>query len=102
MYNKRPNYHKLISDFVGSYVACSCGLTLITQEEIRDHWQLGHFDYTVDEDEEYLEEINKEIREYSKLIGTSSNELFEAYCQGCLDGLIKIKNIILQKDKENN
>lgn len=49
-----PVKHKFIGMFrepfskigakLAGYVACSCGHTLQTYEEVFAHWQMGHFD----------------------------------------------------------
>ena len=41
----RPSWENIAKMFYGSYVGCSCGQTLQTQEQLRNHWQLGHFDF---------------------------------------------------------
>jgi len=42
----RPRWDEL--DFRGAgVVGCSCGDSLWTMAEVREHWQMGHFDRVV-------------------------------------------------------
>ena len=46
----RPDFDELCKQLSGAYVACSCGHILETFEQVREHWQLGHFDMVQEED----------------------------------------------------
>ena len=39
-----PTWREIENRIGGAYVMCSCGRTLTTIEQTREHWQLGHFD----------------------------------------------------------
>ena len=41
----RPKWKDFVEDVAGNYVACSCGQILQNFDQLRDHWQAGHFDY---------------------------------------------------------
>lgn len=41
----RPPWEEIVAELSGCYVACSCGHILQTFEEVREHWQRGHYDY---------------------------------------------------------
>ena len=45
----RPDWNVLIGHvhLHRAYVMCNCGHVLQTQEETREHWQRGHFDYVL-------------------------------------------------------
>jgi len=46
----RPRWEELASRISSSgagVVGCSCGGSLWSMSELRDHWQMGHFDYVV-------------------------------------------------------
>ncbi|MHA2265053.1 MAG: hypothetical protein ACXAEN_21890 [Candidatus Thorarchaeota archaeon] len=43
----RPDWHEFASEVTNSgahIVNCNCGSTLWTKQELREHWQMGHFD----------------------------------------------------------
>lgn len=44
----RPEWRVLLQDCEAGYVYCDCGEILQTTAQVRDHWQLGHFDYVED------------------------------------------------------
>lgn len=43
----RQNWQEFWNMMSGGWVACNCGVTLQTQQGVREHWQLGHFDTPV-------------------------------------------------------
>lgn len=43
----RPDWDTFIKSCLGVYVICFCGKTLKTVEELRAHWEQGHFDYNI-------------------------------------------------------
>jgi hypothetical protein len=43
----RPLWEDFYKSVGGGYVPCSCGAILQTQQAVREHWQLGHFDTPV-------------------------------------------------------
>lgn len=45
-YIVRPRWDEIRNPGAG-VVGCSCGESLWTVSELRDHWQMGHFDYVV-------------------------------------------------------
>lgn len=47
----RPDWYKLLTRTAGAYVACTCGQILQTQEQLREHYQRGHFDTYKDDEE---------------------------------------------------
>lgn len=40
----RPDWNELVKRTAGSYVMCSCGSSLQTMGQLREHWQQGHCD----------------------------------------------------------
>jgi hypothetical protein len=45
---ERPEWNKFIATVRGSILACTCGSDLQSTPSIREHWQMGHFDLTVE------------------------------------------------------
>lgn len=43
----RPPWHEFIEKVRGSVVMCTCARDLHGTGHVREHWQLGHFDYVV-------------------------------------------------------
>lgn len=41
----RPTWDEVIASLPSAYIACTCGIVLQTYEQLRGHWQAGHFDY---------------------------------------------------------
>ncbi len=42
----RPEWWEFSNKVEGNLI-CSCRMALTTMEQIRHHWQMGHFDYEV-------------------------------------------------------
>lgn len=58
----RPGWYEFVKKTSGGYLQCTCGRVLQTFEQVRDHWQLGHFDYPTEYDkkpETILEELQR-------------------------------------------
>lgn len=41
---KRPNFQQMMANYGRGSVLCNCGVIIIPQQEIFEHWQQGHFD----------------------------------------------------------
>jgi hypothetical protein len=55
----RPDWHELVKQTSGAYLSCSCGQILQTMNQVRMHWQFGHFD--IPDTPDTIEE-NKRLR----------------------------------------
>ena len=52
----------------GGYIMCSCGSTLQTTQDTREHWQSGHFDYVKSTDTEFKMVSHEIIVERKELL----------------------------------
>jgi len=49
----RPRWEDILGGIRGAgVVGCSCGASLWTPSEVRDHWQQGHFDRVINPGDE--------------------------------------------------
>ncbi len=95
MYIKRPDYAGIIMEFGGSNMWYKCQQFLTTFKQIKDHWEKGCFDETINKDEEWIGEINKLIIiEKDFLEWLKDNNFDHSFCAGRIEGLELVKDIL--------
>ena len=60
----RPDWDTFTQQYAGVLIACTCGQILHTFEQVRAHWESGHFDYVVkDSEATVIRDLTTELAE---------------------------------------